>query len=124
MFRVGNTPESENAGLDRNKDRRPNEFTPAHPSVHPSMHPPAHPSGSAHNPDAAPVIPPVASSAIRAIPDSENLAREIKDGNLSGYVGHGTVMTGETSFKGMMRIDGHVAGKLVSEDGTIIVGDG
>jgi cytoskeletal protein CcmA (bactofilin family) len=33
-------------------------------------------------------------------------------------------MTGETRFKGMMRIDGHVAGKLLSEGGTIIVGDG
>jgi len=70
------------------------------------------------------VIPHAPSAAIRAIPDSENLAREIKDGSLSGYVGHGTSITGEASFKGMMRIDGHVDGKLVSDGGTIIVGDG
>ena len=120
MFRIGNTPESEKAGLDRNKDRRPNEF----PAVHQSAQPSAQPSGSAHNPDAASVIPPASSATIRAIPESENLAREIKDGNLSGYVGHGTVITGEATFKGMMRIDGHVGGKLVSEEGTIIVGDG
>ena len=132
MFRVGNTHESEQAGLDRNKDRRPNEFPAVHQSAPPSTHPPAqpsahqsaHPSGIANNPDAAPVIPHAPSAAIRAIPDSENLAREIKDGSLSGYVGHGTSITGEASFKGMMRIDGHVDGKLVSDGGTIIVGDG
>jgi len=116
MFRTGNTPESEQAALDRNKDRRPNEFAAGHQS--------AHPTGSAHHPDAASAIPTASSSAVRAIPESENLAREIKDGNLSGYVGHGTIITGDTSFKGMMRIDGHVGGKIVSEGGTIIIGDG
>jgi cytoskeletal protein CcmA (bactofilin family) len=116
MFRIGNTPESEQPRSDRNKDRRPHEFQALHQS--------ASPSSGAQNPDAVPATSPATSTAVRAIPESESLAREIKDGSLSGYVGHGTVVTGEARFKGMMRIDGHVAGKLVSEGGTVIVGDG
>jgi len=94
MFRTGNTHESEQAGLDRTKDRRPNELTVSHPPAHP----PAHQFGIPQNPDAPTATPPALSPAIRAIPESENLAREIKDGNLSGFVGHGTVITGDTSF--------------------------
>ena len=60
----------------------------------------------------------------RAVPESENLARDIKDGTLSGFVGNGTNIDGETSFKGMMRVDGHVSGHLSSDGGTLIVGDG
>jgi cytoskeletal protein CcmA (bactofilin family) len=60
----------------------------------------------------------------RAVTETETLAREIKDGTLSGYVGNGTNIDGETSFKGMMRVDGHVSGNISSDDGTLIVGDG
>ena len=56
------------------------------------------------------------------VSDSESMARDIKEGRLSGYVGNGTVLTGETSFQAMLRIDGHLTGKITSESGTLIVG--
>ena len=54
--------------------------------------------------------------------ESENLAREIKEGTLSGFVGSGTELTGETTFKAMLRVDGHLSGKISSSSGTLIVG--
>lgn len=57
-----------------------------------------------------------------SVSDSESMARDIKEGRLSGYVGNGTVLTGETSFQAMLRIDGHLTGKVSSESGTLIVG--
>ncbi len=59
---------------------------------------------------------------IRAMTESESLAREIKEGNLSGFVGSGTVVTGEANFKAMMRVDGHLSGRIGSTSGTLIVG--
>jgi cytoskeletal protein CcmA (bactofilin family) len=50
------------------------------------------------------------------------LAREIKDGTLSGFIGSGTVMTGEANFKAMLRVDGHLSGRITSETGTLIIG--
>jgi cytoskeletal protein CcmA (bactofilin family) len=58
----------------------------------------------------------------RAMTESESLAREIKEGNLSGFVGGGTVVTGEANFKAMMRVDGHLSGRISSTSGTLIVG--
>ncbi len=58
----------------------------------------------------------------RALTESESLAREIKEGNLSGFVGGGTVVTGEANFKAMMRVDGHLSGRICSTSGTLIVG--
>jgi cytoskeletal protein CcmA (bactofilin family) len=60
----------------------------------------------------------------KAMTDGELLARDIKDGTLSGYVGNGTMMTGEAYFKGMLRVDGHLTGRVASEDGTLIIGTG
>lgn len=54
--------------------------------------------------------------------DSENIARDIKDGKLSGFVGHGTSLTGDTTFQMMLRVDGHLTGTVSSEGGTLIVG--
>jgi cytoskeletal protein CcmA (bactofilin family) len=50
------------------------------------------------------------------------LARDIKEGTLSGFVGGGTVVTGEANFKAMMRVDGHLSGRVSSASGTLIVG--
>jgi len=55
--------------------------------------------------------------------DSENIARDIKDGKLSGYVGHGTSLTGDTNFQMMLRVDGHLTGTIASDGGTLIVGN-
>lgn len=58
----------------------------------------------------------------RAVSESEALARDIKEGTLSGYVGNGTALTGEANFKGMLRIDGRLTGRITSQDGTLLVG--
>ncbi len=55
--------------------------------------------------------------------DSENIARDIKDGKLSGFVGHGTSLTGDTSFQMMLRVDGQLTGTVSSDGGTLIVGN-
>lgn len=61
-------------------------------------------------------------SSTRGISESESMARDIKEGRLSGYVGSGTVLTGETTFQAMLRVDGHLTGRIMSETGTLIVG--
>lgn len=60
----------------------------------------------------------------RALSESESMARDIKEGRLSGFVGSGTVLTGETNFTSMLRVDGHLTGKVSSEEGTLIIGSG
>ncbi len=57
-----------------------------------------------------------------ALSESESMARDIKEGRLSGFVGSGTVLTGETNFQAMLRVDGHLTGRVMSENGTLIVG--
>lgn len=61
-------------------------------------------------------------SSTRAISESESMARDIKEGRLSGFVGNGTVLTGETNFQAMLRVDGHLTGRVTSENGTLIIG--
>jgi len=58
----------------------------------------------------------------RALTESESLARDIKEGTLSGFVGGGTVVTGEATFKAMMRIDGQMSGRVTSSAGTLVIG--
>lgn len=62
------------------------------------------------------------SGSTKAMSESEAMARDIKDGRLNGFVGHGTVLTGETYFNSMLRVDGQLTGKVMSEDGVLIVG--
>lgn len=64
---------------------------------------------------------PQTSSTTQAIPESEAIARDIKEGNLGGFVGNNTHLTGDATFKGMMRVDGHLSGRIASADGTLIV---
>jgi len=69
--------------------------------------------------------PPIETAASpKALTESETIAREIKDGTLSGFVGSGTVITGESSFKSMLRVDGRFSGRITSSSGTLIVGAG
>jgi cytoskeletal protein CcmA (bactofilin family) len=58
----------------------------------------------------------------KAMTESESLARDIKEGTLSGFVGNGTSVTGEATFKAMLRVDGHLSGRVSSGSGTLIVG--
>src|SRR5260221_3370621 len=67
---------------------------------------------------------PEAATTPKALTESETIAREIKDGSLSGFVGSGTVITGEASFKSMLRVDGRFSGRITSGTGTLIVGAG
>lgn len=87
--------------------------------------------GGAYQSGGATIAPPPANasplapgSASRASTESETLARDIKEGTLSGFVGSGTVLTGEANFKGMLRVDGHLSGRVSSQDGTLIVSTG
>jgi cytoskeletal protein CcmA (bactofilin family) len=62
--------------------------------------------------------------AQRAMTESETIAREIKDGTLSGFVSSGTFVSGEAKFKAMLRIDGRFSGRITSSDGELIIGAG
>ena len=57
-----------------------------------------------------------------AVSESDSMARDIKEGRLSGFVGHGTTLTGETEFQSMLRVDGHLIGTVSSPSGTLIIG--
>lgn len=61
-------------------------------------------------------------ASTRAISESDSMARDIKEGRLSGFVGHGTTLTGETEFHAMLRVDGHLIGTVTSASGTLIIG--
>ena len=63
-----------------------------------------------------------AAGSSRALTESESLARDIKEGTLSGFVGSGTSFTGEATFKAMMRIDGSLSGRISSSSGTLVIG--
>ncbi len=63
-----------------------------------------------------------AASSRGAISESDSMARDIKEGRLSGFVGHGTTLTGETQFHAMLRVDGHLIGTVTSDAGTLIIG--
>jgi cytoskeletal protein CcmA (bactofilin family) len=91
---------------------------------------PTQPSADAYSPrnysshQSGEFKPVEASTTPRALSESETIAREIKDGTLSGFVGSGTNVTGEASFKSLLRIDGHFSGRVSSSTGTLIVGSG
>jgi cytoskeletal protein CcmA (bactofilin family) len=63
-------------------------------------------------------------STPRAVSETEALARELREGVMSGFLGGNTVLTGDAEFKGMLRIDGRFSGRIVSEKGTLIVSAG
>jgi cytoskeletal protein CcmA (bactofilin family) len=102
MLRMNRTSQEEKTDSDTTVD-----LTPRQSSTY---------EGSMHN--QTPAHSPTTTSAIT---ESESLARDIKEGLLSGFVGNGTELTGEASFKGMLRVDGHLSGKVHSDEGTLIV---
>ena len=113
MFRMGKK-EMPEPGTPRETAARP-AYTPSYP--------PAPPPDSAPAPRPGGLMPaPPAANAGRAFTESESVARDIKDGNMSGYVGAGTSLTGEVTFKAMLHIDGHLTGRIASDTGTLVVG--
>jgi cytoskeletal protein CcmA (bactofilin family) len=112
MLRIGKNPkESADNEIAPEKQETPTYTTPR--------------TFNSYQPAATPEVKPQAEyvqAASKALTESESLAREIKEGNLSGFVGSGTVVTGEANFKAMMRVDGHLSGRINSSSGTLIVG--
>jgi cytoskeletal protein CcmA (bactofilin family) len=119
MFRPGRNPKDTHTADDTA------DHTPQSPTA------PAAGGGSGYG--SAPASPPAATpteayqqsvytqTTSRAVTESESLARDIKEGTLTGFVGNGTTLTGEANFKGMLRVDGGLSGRVSSADGTLIV---
>jgi cytoskeletal protein CcmA (bactofilin family) len=72
----------------------------------------------------APVASPPQSQPARAVSETDALARGMKDGGVGGFVGGTSTLSGEINFKGMMRVDGRLSGRVNSPDGTLIVSSG
>lgn len=90
-----------------------------------TLHPgPAPSAGSAATDNSFGERPPATTEPQRATTEYENLARAIKDGVVGGFVGHTTTLSGEANFKGMLRVDGRLSGRVNSEKGTLIVSGG
>lgn len=110
MLRMGRGPKADQAGSDKSRENQAQ--TPPQDN-----HAPYQSAETRFRPVERPQPP-------KAMTDGELLARDIKEGTLSGFVGTGTVLTGEATFRGMLRVDGHVTGRVSSEDGTLIIGTG
>jgi cytoskeletal protein CcmA (bactofilin family) len=107
MLRIGKK-EDEHEQADKQEAAAystPRTYTPANPVAETPAKPSLEPASSA-----------------RAVTESESIARDFKEGTLSGYVGSGTVVTGEATFKAMLRIDGQMSGRVTSSSGTLIIG--
>ena len=74
------------------------------------------------NEDTSTPPPKVSAKESPEVSKSDAMARDIEEGRLSGYVGNGTTLSGETSFQKMLRVDGHLTGRITSDDGILIVG--
>jgi cytoskeletal protein CcmA (bactofilin family) len=117
MLRMGRSPRVES-----------NEPAPAQPVQPAQAFQPPQPAAQAFEQPARPVQTPAAAAATpstpRAVTESEALARDLREGVVSGFVGAGTVVSGDAEFKGMLRIDGRFTGRVRSEKGSLIVSAG
>ena len=105
------------------KDQEDNDHSSQRPEVPDYSTPKTYPSYQTTSAETKPAVEAMPSAgSSRAMTESETLAKDIKEGTLSGFVGGGTVVTGEANFKAMMRIDGHMSGRVNSTSGTLIVG--
>ncbi|HEX6183366.1 MAG TPA: polymer-forming cytoskeletal protein [Pyrinomonadaceae bacterium] len=118
MFRPGRNPKDQTHAADDTADHTPQSASTT----------PGYGSGSASSGAGAAATPTEAyqqqvytQTTSRAVTESESLARDIKEGTLTGFVGNGTTLTGEANFKGMLRVDGGLSGRVASADGTLIV---
>jgi len=124
MLRMGRNPKGDQAPgetpADQTPQPAPHYGSPAPPAApHTTASSSAAGSGNTDGRFQSPSQP-----AARAVTESESLARDIKEGTLSGFVGNGTTLTGEATFKGMLRVDGHLSGRISSEGGTLIISTG
>jgi len=109
--------------IGKNKDQEENDHSNQKPEVpdYAAKSYPSYQQTTSVEPKPAAAAEP-ASGPRGAMTESETLARDIKEVTLSGFVGGGTVVTGEANFKAMMRVDGHLSGRVSSSSGTLIVG--
>lgn len=118
MLRMGRSPKPElEEGRPQTDAGQPRQFQPQ---------PNAAPTPAARPTQATPPVhePPAQPAAPRAVTESEALARDLKEGVVSGFVGTGTTVAGDAEFKGMLRVDGHFRGRIRSEKGALIVSAG
>jgi cytoskeletal protein CcmA (bactofilin family) len=105
------------------KDQEDNDHSSQRPEVPDYSTPKTYPSYQQTSAETKPAVEMTTSGgSSRAMTESETLARDIKEGTLSGFVGGGTEVTGEANFKAMMTTDGHMSGRVNSSSGTLIVG--
>ncbi|MBD0326463.1 MAG: polymer-forming cytoskeletal protein [Pyrinomonadaceae bacterium] len=114
MLRMGKNPKADQAEGEHTTDNPATQYNASQQSYQPYQNQQA---DSQYRPQAE------TASTSRPVTESESLARDIKEGILSGFVGNGTTLTGEASFKGMLRVDGHLSGQVKSDGGTLIVGN-
>src|SRR5215203_34817 len=112
MLRIGKNPKDQ----EDNDHSSHRQEVPDHSTAKP------YPAYQGTSVEAKPAADAATTNGSRAMTESETLARDIKEGTLSGFVGGGTVVTGEANFKAMMRVDGHLSGRISSTSGTLIVG--
>ncbi|HEX8164068.1 MAG TPA: polymer-forming cytoskeletal protein [Pyrinomonadaceae bacterium] len=135
----GNRNEPEQPAQQPAAGARPATQTPAQPNVQPhaQQSPPQGAQQAQHReaqpaPRSAPaaVAPPQQTppqpqpQPARAVSETDALARGMKDGGVGGFVGGASTLAGEINFKGMMRVDGRLSGRVNSPDGTLIVSSG
>lgn len=114
MFRQGRNPKDQTQSADDTADHTPSSTPYGSQTAQPS-------GSSAATPTEAYQQQVYTQTTSRAVTESESLARDIKEGTLTGFVGNGTTLTGEANFKGMLRVDGALSGRVSSADGTLIV---
>jgi cytoskeletal protein CcmA (bactofilin family) len=123
MFRPGRNPKDQTQTADDTADHTPQQSSSSSSSPYGGTG--AQSSSGGSSPAATPTEAYQQSvytqTTSRAVTESESLARDIKEGTLTGFVGNGTTLTGEASFKGMLRVDGGLSGRVSSQDGTLIV---
>jgi cytoskeletal protein CcmA (bactofilin family) len=112
MFRPGRNQKDSTHTTDDTADHTP--------QTSPSGHGPSSPA-AAQTPTEAYQQALHTQTTSRAVTESESLARDIKEGTLTGFVGNGTTLNGEANFKGMLRVDGTLSGRVSSADGTLII---
>ncbi len=132
MFRMNRNNKPEPVAGEQTAPATANTVPPATPDARVVAAPvsaPAH--SSAPTPSTPPRAPQQTNSpalntptAPRAITETDALARDLKDGLIGGFVGVHSVLAGEANFKGMLRVDGRVSGRINSQDGTLIVSAG
>lgn len=141
MFRVGKNTKTDAAEQPQQPTPTPSQAAQPQPPPPPAR-PQAAPAATAPEARTAPTAPPPPqqttaaqspsqraqvesqSSTTRAVSESESLARAVKEGAVGGFVGGTSALSGEINFRGMMRVDGKVSGRVASDDGTLIVSSG